>query len=96
MCSEDYLPVATTRPETLLGDTAVAVNPEVCHQFMLICSPFTFAAGTYYAVSFFKSRNLTSLYAFQDERYKKYIGKTAVVPLSGGREVPIIADEVHF
>ena len=26
--SEDYLDVATTRPETLFGDTAVAVNPE--------------------------------------------------------------------
>jgi len=26
--SEDYLEVATTRPETLFGDTAVAVNPE--------------------------------------------------------------------
>ena len=25
---EDYLEIATTRPETLLGDTAVAVNPE--------------------------------------------------------------------
>jgi len=25
---EDYLPVATTRPETILGDTAVAVHPE--------------------------------------------------------------------
>jgi valyl-tRNA synthetase len=24
----DYLVVATTRPETLLGDTAVAVHPE--------------------------------------------------------------------
>ncbi len=24
----DYLPVATTRPETILGDTAVAVHPE--------------------------------------------------------------------
>jgi valyl-tRNA synthetase len=24
----DYLPVATTRPETILGDTAVAVNPQ--------------------------------------------------------------------
>lgn len=33
--SEDFLPVATTRPETLLGDTAVAVNPEVCPQFMV-------------------------------------------------------------
>ncbi|ABO97729.1 predicted protein [Ostreococcus lucimarinus CCE9901] len=26
--ADDYLPVATTRPETILGDTAVAVNPE--------------------------------------------------------------------
>lgn len=26
--SEDHLPVATTRPETILGDAAVAVNPE--------------------------------------------------------------------
>ena len=25
---KDYLIVATTRPETMLGDTAVAVNPE--------------------------------------------------------------------
>ena len=27
-CSEEFLSVATTRPETILGDTAVAVNPE--------------------------------------------------------------------
>ena len=26
--SEEYMPVATTRPETLFGDTAVAVNPD--------------------------------------------------------------------
>lgn len=26
--SEEYIPVATTRPETILGDTAVAVHPE--------------------------------------------------------------------
>lgn len=49
-----HLPVATTRPETILGDTAVAVNPE-------------------------------------DERYKDYIGKTAIVPILG-REIPIIGD----
>ena len=53
---DDYLPVATTRPETILGDTAVAVHPE-------------------------------------DERYKEFIGKEAEVPLSGGRKIPIIADE---
>jgi valyl-tRNA synthetase len=50
-----YIPVATIRPETILGDTAVAVHPE-------------------------------------DERFKKFIGKTAIVPMLG-REIPIIADE---
>jgi len=50
-----YIPVATTRPETILGDTAVAVHPE-------------------------------------DERYQKFIGKKAVVPILG-RKIPVIADE---
>ncbi len=50
-----YIPVATTRPETILGDTAVAVHPD-------------------------------------DERYKDYIGKTALVPMLN-REIPVIADE---
>ncbi|KAJ0981727.1 hypothetical protein J5N97_009982 [Dioscorea zingiberensis] len=51
----DFLTIATTRPETLFGDTAVAVHPE-------------------------------------DERYSKYIGKQAIVPLTYGRHVPIISD----
>mmetsp|Transcript_17140 Transcript_17140/g.42968 ORF Transcript_17140/g.42968 Transcript_17140/m.42968 type:complete len:1276 (-) Transcript_17140:143-3970(-) len=50
-----HLPVATTRPETILGDTAVAVHPE-------------------------------------DERYKQYIGKECVVPMTG-RRIRVIADE---
>lgn len=50
-----YLPVSTTRPETILGDTAVAVNPN-------------------------------------DERFKDFIGKTALVPMLN-REIPIIADD---
>ncbi len=50
-----YLTIATTRPETMLGDTALAVNPE-------------------------------------DPRYKKYIGRVAILPLLG-RELPVIADE---
>ncbi|KAL3698531.1 hypothetical protein R1sor_012607 [Riccia sorocarpa] len=54
--AEDHLPVATTRPETVLGDTAVAVHPE-------------------------------------DPRYARFVGKMAVVPMSGGRKIPIIADE---
>lgn len=53
--SEEFIPVATTRPETILGDTAVAVHPE-------------------------------------DERYKKFVGKMAIVPILG-REVPVIADD---
>ena len=53
--TEEYLDVATTRPETLFGDTAVAVNPD-------------------------------------DERYKKYIGKNAILPVIN-KAIPIIADE---
>lgn len=47
--------VATTRPETLFGDTAVAVHPE-------------------------------------DERYKKFVGKTVKLPLTN-REIPLITDD---
>ncbi len=53
--SDEYIPVATIRPETILGDTAVAVHPD-------------------------------------DERYKKYIGRKAIVPILN-REIPVIADE---
>ncbi|KAF7015864.1 hypothetical protein CFC21_029588 [Triticum aestivum] len=52
---DDFMTIATTRPETLFGDVAIAVNPE-------------------------------------DERYAKYAGKLAIVPLTFGRHVPIIAD----
>ena len=48
------LEIATTRPETMLGDTAVAVHPD-------------------------------------DERYRKLVGKTLILPLVG-REIPVIAD----
>ena len=50
-----YLDVATTRPETLFGDTAIAVNPN-------------------------------------DERYKKYIGLNAILPIVN-KKIPIVADE---
>ena len=53
--SDEFIPVATIRPETILGDTAVAVHPE-------------------------------------DERYKKFVGRTALVPILG-REIPVIADD---
>ncbi|KAK8458926.1 hypothetical protein SEVIR_2G046000v4 [Setaria viridis] len=52
---DDFMTIATTRPETLFGDVAIAVNPE-------------------------------------DKRYAKYVGKLAIVPLTFGRHVPIIAD----
>jgi valyl-tRNA synthetase len=51
---KDHITVATTRPETMLGDTAVAVNPE-------------------------------------DERYKGFIGKSILLPLTG-RKIPVVAD----
>ncbi len=53
--SSTFIVVATTRPETMLGDTAVAVHPD-------------------------------------DERYKKLVGKSVILPLVG-RKIPIIADD---
>jgi valyl-tRNA synthetase len=53
--SDEFIPVATIRPETILGDTAVAVHPD-------------------------------------DERYKKHIGRSVIVPILD-REIPVIADE---
>ena len=53
--SDQFIPVATIRPETILGDTAVAVHPD-------------------------------------DERYKKFIGRKAIVPILG-REIPVIGDD---
>lgn len=50
-----FIPVATTRPETILGDTAVCVHPD-------------------------------------DERYRQFIGKKVVVPMTN-REIVVIADE---
>ncbi len=53
--SHDFIPVATTRPETILGDSAVAVHPD-------------------------------------DNRFNKFVGKKAIVPILG-REIPVIADD---
>ena len=53
--TREFAVVATTRPETMLGDTAIAVNP-------------------------------------RDERYKKMVGKFAILPLVN-RRIPIIADD---
>ncbi len=50
----EYVVVATTRPETMLGDTGVAVSPK-------------------------------------DDRYKKLIGKTVILPIVN-REIPIFDD----
>ncbi len=52
--SGERLVVATTRPETMLGDVAVMVHPE-------------------------------------DERYRRFIGKSVTLPLVG-RDIPVIAD----
>ena len=53
--TDEFMTVATTRPETMFGDTALAVNPE-------------------------------------DDRYRDYVGKTVLMPITG-KEIPIIADE---
>ncbi len=50
-----FITVATTRPETILGDTAVAVHP-------------------------------------RDKRYKKLVGRMAILPALG-RKIPILADD---
>ncbi|XP_078163443.1 protein EMBRYO DEFECTIVE 2247 [Carex rostrata] len=52
----DFMTIATTRPETLFADTAIAVHPE-------------------------------------DKRYSKYVGRLAIVPMTFGRHIPIIADK---
>ncbi|MDR2066731.1 MAG: valine--tRNA ligase [Endomicrobium sp.] len=52
--SNEYIVIATTRPETMFGDTAVAVNPD-------------------------------------DDRYKKFLGKTLILPLVN-REIKVISD----
>jgi valyl-tRNA synthetase len=54
-CPGEHAIVATTRPETMLGDTAIAVNPK-------------------------------------DDRYKKYVGKYAIIPIVD-RKIPIIEDD---
>lgn len=53
--TDEYITVATTRPETILGDTAICVNPE-------------------------------------DERFTKFHGKKAIVPVVN-RAIPIITDD---
>lgn len=53
--SDDTIMIATTRPETMLGDTGVAVHPD-------------------------------------DERYKKFIGRTLILPIVN-REIPLFADD---
>ena len=52
---DEYITIATTRPETILGDTAICMHPE-------------------------------------DERYAKYKGKRAIVPVVN-RSIPLIYDE---
>ena len=52
--SDEFITVATTRPETMLGDSGIAVNPS-------------------------------------DKRYKKFVGKSVILPLVN-KEIPVIAD----
>lgn len=52
---EEFITIATTRPETILGDTAICVNPN-------------------------------------DDRFKSFHGKKAIVPIAN-RSIPIILDD---
>lgn len=38
---------------------------------------------------------LSFIIDMQDDRYSKYIGRMAIVPMTYGRHVPIIADKVN-
>ncbi len=51
----EFIPISTTRPETILGDAAIMIHPD-------------------------------------DERYKHLIGRCAVVPMTNGRTIPVLAD----
>lgn len=53
--TDDFITIATVRPETILGDTAICVHPD-------------------------------------DERYKKLVGKKALIPIIN-RSIPIISDK---
>ncbi len=53
--TDEFIEIATTRPETMLGDTAVVVHPD-------------------------------------DERYRRFIGKTCILPLMD-RRIPVLADD---
>ncbi len=53
--SDGYLTIATTRPETIFGDTALSINPN-------------------------------------DDRYKKYLNKEVIVPLTN-RKIKVIEDD---
>lgn len=54
---EGSILVATTRPETILGDVAIAIHP-------------------------------------RDEKHQRLVGKKVIVPLTDGREIPIIEDNM--
>ncbi|RYY59683.1 MAG: valine--tRNA ligase [Chitinophagaceae bacterium] len=53
--TDEYITIATVRPETIMGDTAIAVHPD-------------------------------------DDRFKRFHGKKAIIPLVG-RAIPVITDE---
>lgn len=46
-------------------------------------------------VKFYVKGFLEFYHFVQDDRYSKYIGKMAIVPMTFGRHVPIISDRVR-
>ena len=95
---DEFVPVATTRPETILGDTAVAVHPgdarcvAVCVSVRARPSLQSFSAAPHPA----RKRRLTPALRpprhSHERSFAALVGRELEVPMSGGRRVPLIAD----
>ncbi len=83
-----YIQVATTRPETMLGDTAVAVHPNPREELYKRLKEAE-KKGDSDRIEALKERIERDLPRL--EKYAQLIGKTAVLPLLN-REIPIIGD----
>lgn len=104
--SDEHLPVATTRPETILGDTAVAVHPED-ERCAAPASPARLPAvpvlNAMHPPACLHDANCCQAMQLRPPhhtlpmlppcRYKHLVGREVVVPMSGGRRIKIIADE---
>ncbi len=97
-----FVEIATTRPETMLGDTAVAVNPEderykdLIGKMLKLPYPIVGEEGRFVEIATTRPETMLGDTAVavnpEDERYKDLIGKMLKLPLTD-REIPVVADE---